>query len=75
MEISKYVQSGVDYQYEQYLVGQAIEQCETGEDTSGLAARFLKTMKICPHCYKDFDTEFGECRNPECINCIIFPGA
>ena len=75
MEINKYVQSGVDYQYRQHLVSVAIQQCEDGEDTTGYAAKFLRDVGICSECYKNFDIEMLECRNPECISCFIFPSA
>lgn len=57
--------SDLDYQYEQYLISQAIEQCEAGEDENGRAAAYLRSLSICTQCYEDTDSD-GDCTNPDC---------
>jgi len=47
----------IDSQYEQYLVGQAIQQCQDGSDLDGRAAGYLVQCGICPLCYKETDGE------------------
>jgi len=56
----------IDYQYERWLIDQAIEQCREGTDNGGYAANYLKYCGVCPRCYKDFPLE-DECGNLECI--------